>query len=181
MKEAVRTAAREARDAAAAGPDGQLALLPELVPPRPAPSAGPGRPKGASNLASRAFRAHFLSRFPSPVEAAAAVYVKSAAELAKELGCPAIEAEKLRLRAMEIAAPYVERKQPMAVEVEGTVRPVMAIIDPRLPMAEELAALAEATGDGGILDLIPEPLPFQDDCEAETVVSNDHASNGDAK
>lgn len=136
-----------------------------------------GRPTGARNRATEEARQLFLSRYRSPLFGLGEVYSRSPEDLARELhmtrtvehlapGQVALETRysaegKLlgyvvwdRARAFEMqrdcmvaALPYVERKQPIAIDTHGKVAGMIVIGD--------LAGLQDG-GDGTLtLDLVP--------------------------
>lgn len=87
---------------------------------------GPGRPKGAKNKNTEAWRNYLLHRYESPLVALAEVYSRPVAELAADLGLKArptyeqaLELMKIQLQCAKELAPYVHQKQPMAVEASG--------------------------------------------------------------
>lgn len=86
---------------------------------------GAGRPKGAQNRNTEAWRQWILKRYPSPLQALAEVFSRSIADLAKELGRDnptydqKVELLKLQLQCAKELAPYVHSKQPLAVDVGG--------------------------------------------------------------
>jgi len=103
----------------------QLALLP-LDPPehgRPdgqsaAPRRGPGRPPGAANHTTRAWRDYLLARYSSPLIAMAETYSMPVEDLAERLGCDRLEAFKLQQKAAADLAPYLHGRMPLAVHVD---------------------------------------------------------------
>ena len=78
---------------------------------------GPGRPPGARNKKTEAFREHILSRFKSPLTVLAETYSRPVADLARELGIKKGEAYKMQMDAAEKLAPYLHSKAP--IEVTG--------------------------------------------------------------
>lgn len=86
--------------------------------PAPVPAArGPGRPPGARNKRTEAFRAYLLSRYRSPLTVLAETYSRPAADLARELGIKVGEAFKMQMDAARDLAPYLHSKAP--IEVTG--------------------------------------------------------------
>ena len=93
---------------------------------------GVGRPPGAKNKNTEAWREFLLSRYPSPLQGLAEIYSRKLTDLAVELGfvaqgedgkyyCTAkpadlLELLKVQIGAMEKLAPYVHSKMPIAVE-----------------------------------------------------------------
>jgi hypothetical protein len=88
----------------------------------------PGRPRGALNKRTAAFREAILARYAHPAEALAAAYSRPVDTLAAELGCTKLEAFGLQIRAAGELLPYIESKMPVAVGVqaEGQIRFVLA-------------------------------------------------------
>lgn len=135
----MKTAIEQAHDPAAPVPgavDGeQLALLPLPLcqgEQKPAgansgsPHRGAGRPPGAKNKSTEIWTEFLLSRYSSPLMGLAEIYSRSIADLARELGFitetrvlkpeQALELLKLQVSCMEKLAPYVHKKQPMAID-----------------------------------------------------------------
>ena len=105
--------------------DHQLALWPTAPvdlddePEALAVRNGAGRPQGSRNRATVEAAEWILSRFRSPLAFLAEVYTRPAKLLAKELGCDVLEAFRLQQAAALGLAPYIHRKQPTALEIEG--------------------------------------------------------------
>jgi hypothetical protein len=126
----LKTAVAEAHDPETDLPDEdgaeQLDLLPLSQPDsgkdaqkKGIQSKGPGRPPGARNKSTEAWQQYLLSKYPSPVEGLMATYSRPVADLARELGCSRYRAFQIQQKAMETVAPYVHKKQPMAIENNG--------------------------------------------------------------
>lgn len=115
----------------------QLALLPlhnggVLAPAENggfSPPRGRGRPPGAKNKNTEAWREYLLSRYQSPLIALAEIYSRPVTQIAAELGFTKVGAigrtatpeELLKLLELQIEcaeklAPYVHQKQPLAIE-----------------------------------------------------------------
>lgn len=90
---------------------------------------GAGRPPGAKNRSTEAWRKFLLSQYPSPLVALAEMYSRSVFDLALELGFASdqpggrkakpeelLELVKIQLQCAKELAPYVHQKQPMAIE-----------------------------------------------------------------
>jgi hypothetical protein len=122
------------------------------LPLSPAPRTGKvGRPAGAANKRTAEFRKLFLSRYRSPVVALAEAYSRSPADLARELQMFAYDADgnvlrdaankpmlapgaverafKLQMDCAVAAAPYVEQRQPLAIETKGDRMGVLVMGD----------------------------------------------------
>lgn len=87
---------------------------------------GPGRPAGAKNKNTEAWRNFILSRHRSPLEALAMTFNMTIADLAARLGLKnpptfdqALELFKVQMTAARDLAPYVHQKMPLAIEGEG--------------------------------------------------------------
>ncbi len=97
----------------------QLALLPldRRIAANGLPSPrGRGRPPGAKNKNTEAWRAYLLSRYASPLEGLFQTFSVPIEEICKMLGCTKLDAYKLQLMAMKEAAPYVHQKMPLALD-----------------------------------------------------------------
>ncbi len=115
------------------------------------PRRGGGRPKGAQNRSTEAWRAYFLAQRRDPALVLADIYSMPVEELAMRLGCPNDEALKLQLRAAEILMPYLHAKQPLAIKTDGLNLPTLHL---HMPMAmTQAAAPANDGAAGGVVDL----------------------------
>jgi len=109
----------------------QMALLPGLpldsVQESHGVRTGPGRPPGAKNKNTEAWRKFLLSKHRSPLEVLAQTYGMSVEMLAKRLGATDEEVNKLTLsqrleifrvmiQAAKELAPYLHQKMPQAIE-----------------------------------------------------------------
>lgn len=133
-KEGLKSAVAELHDPAAAVPGSedaeQLDFLPELpldaglaAQPGAVARRGPGRPPGAKNKNTEAWREYLLSKYRNPLEVLAQTYSCSIEQLARALGKTtaltfdqAVELYKLQITAAKELAPYLNQKMPMAVE-----------------------------------------------------------------
>lgn len=143
----------------------QLALLPETgritrdqveALPR-----GRGRPPGASNRRTAAWRDYLLSRYTHPLETLMAIQSTPVDVLAAELGCKQIEALAIIKSAAAEAAPYMESKMATVIDATNTQR--VAIIMPGLNVpagatAEQLEAAA-LDPDGLDFEFMPSARP----------------------
>jgi hypothetical protein len=117
----------------------QLPLLP-LSQSVPAPAdgeetgpaaRGAGRPKGAQNRSTAAWRDFILSRYQSPLIALAETFSRPLADIARELGFivdgdaetgrkakpeEMLELLKVQLQCAKELAPYVHQRQPLAID-----------------------------------------------------------------
>ena len=87
---------------------------------------GRGRPPGAKNKNTEAWRDYLLTRYRSPLEALAQTFNLSVADLGSRLGLQnpptfdqAVELFKLQMAAARDLAPYIHQKQPLALEGKG--------------------------------------------------------------
>ena len=110
----------------------QLPLIPSAGAADPGPvepveeKRGPGRPAGALNVATKAWRDHLLSRYPSPLQVLAEIMARPVAALAVELRCSMYEAFEAQMKCAALLAPYLHSKMPVAVEIEAAGLPVLA-------------------------------------------------------
>lgn len=122
-----------------------------------APRSGPGRPAGAKNKSTAAWRDYLLARYPSPLVALAEAYTRPARDLADELGCKPVEAFAVQMRAAAELAPYLHGKMPVEVQVSG-VLPVIHMVAPEDAVrlfAERGDGDATEGGVGTLMDLTP--------------------------
>lgn len=103
-------------------------LLPGLVDPASdsgaalagAEHVGPGRPPGARNRNTEAWRDWLLGPGKaSPLERLSVVAQANTVALAKAWGAKALDVAKLQVNAAIGLAPYVHQKMPLALQVEG--------------------------------------------------------------
>lgn len=80
-----------------------------------------GRPKGALNKRTEAFRDYVLARAGGqhPVDGLIEAYMRPVHVLALELGCTALQAFEAQQNARRIVLEYVEGKMPVRVSLEG--------------------------------------------------------------
>ncbi len=134
VKEGLKTAVAQMFDPSAPVPGSesaeQLGFLPELpldsgfsAMGSAAPRRGPGRPPGAKNKNTEAWREYLLSKYRNPLEVLAQTYSSSPAQLAAALGKTtpltfeqACELFKLQIMAAKELAPYVNQKMPLAID-----------------------------------------------------------------
>lgn len=114
-----------ARDRGLLADPEQLQLLQDQVPGRDAATAvqvarrGPGRPAGALNKQNRKFRDQILAICGGqhPAVGLARASTTPVDLLAAQLGCSLYEAATLSLRAAADLMPYLERKQPVEIDL----------------------------------------------------------------
>ena len=134
---------------------GQLGLLEEPEPYEPAEDSqpfanvverrGPGRPKGAVNKRTAAFRDYILNRYGDPLTGLAEVAFTPIDDLARALACTKLEAFDRWLRAREALLPYVLAKMPAEVQIKTETLPTLVI--GQLVVGDQAAA---EIGPGGV-------------------------------
>lgn len=86
------------------------------------PVRGKGRPPGAKNKSTEAWREFILSQFPSPLQGLAHVAFRPLRDMAVELGAKhptfdqMMECLKVQIACMKELAPYLHSKQPIAID-----------------------------------------------------------------
>lgn len=125
-----------------------------------------GRPAGAKNRKTKEWVEYILRRYPSPLVALAETMSRPVGELARELGCTALEAFDRQIEAAKHLAPYLHQKLPTAIEV-GTPEgiPLWLAVSPAMAAAvgEDGAVIGE---DGRLrLEAVVEGAPGDDDGE----------------
>lgn len=78
-----------------------------------------GRPKGSRNRRSEELCRFVLAQHGHPLQALAQLWDRPVHLLAAELGCTAMEAMGLQIRAASEALPYFESKKPVSVQSDG--------------------------------------------------------------
>lgn len=129
-KEGLKTAVAETFDPAEAPPDSLSGEQVDLFLPlhnaqdgkiareRGLPARrGAGRPPGAKNKNTEAWREYILSRYPSPLIGLAETYSRPLGDLAEELRCTRKDAFQIQLQCMNAVLPYVHQKQPQAIDL----------------------------------------------------------------
>lgn len=87
-----------------------------------APVRGKGRPPGAKNKNTEAWREFILTQFPSPLQGLANIAFRPLQDMAKELGADKptfdqmMECLKVQIACMKELAPYLHSKQPIAID-----------------------------------------------------------------
>jgi hypothetical protein len=105
---------------------------------------GPGRPPGSINRLTQQWSAYINAAYGSPLDIAARAGAMSPAEIANEVGCDLITAQKLRQTSWEFTAKYTHSEMPRAVAVEAAVADTTGLL-PQFLAPAFLAALASAT------------------------------------
>lgn len=103
----------------------QLGLLDPLAPAGEPPAAsiegqlrqGPGRRPGSRNRRTQEIVDYLMAKYPMPLEGLLRIASMSIDELRGELKCTAFEAGQERRLAMIAALPYLNQRQPIAVDV----------------------------------------------------------------
>lgn len=153
MKTAVADAVSSAQSVSVDSSAEQLALLPLPISSsvsnggaaeNGAPAArGAGRPPGAKNKSTEAWRTFLLTRYSSPLQGLAEIYSRPVRDLAQDLGLKpelltfekAFELLKFQASCMKELAPYIHQKMPQAVEgLEGGL--MQLVINTGAPAAE---------------------------------------------
>lgn len=82
---------------------------------------GGGRPPGAVNRRTLAFRDYVLQRCGGqhPIDGLIEAFTRPVQDLARELGCSALEAFEQQVIARKIVLRYCESEMPVAVKVDG--------------------------------------------------------------
>lgn len=133
-KTGIQTVVAECHDAGALPPDviaGEQAALFPLSPVESGEEArnrgiqgrGAGRPPGATNKSTAAWREFLLTRYSSPLQGLAEIANRPLMDLARELNCGMVpgfdkvmETLKLQVTCMKELAPYVHSKMPIAID-----------------------------------------------------------------
>ena len=136
----------------------QLPLLPLDAPagqvdggkPLPAIPTGPGRPKGATNLSTRAWSEFILNNYNSPLVFLAQTVNTSVNDLAERLKCDKLEAFKAQLVAAGKLSEYIHQKQPVAESQEQEPVVLQIAVSPE---TAEMIRAAGAARQGNTIDL----------------------------
>lgn len=88
---------------------------------------GRGRPAGATNKRTTAWRDYLAARYTHPLETLAAIQSQPVDKLAAELGCKPVEALAIIKSAAAELAPYMEGKMPVAIDMQMRGDMVLAI------------------------------------------------------
>lgn len=127
----------------------QLELLPSLPAAVTIGGAavprGAGRPPGARNRSTEAWRQYLLQRFGSPLEALLQVATSPIDELAREMGLKRGAAFRIQVDALEAALPYLHQKLPQAVELGLTDAPVLNLV-----VSQEVYMQVARPADGAV-------------------------------
>lgn len=130
-KEGLKTVVNELHDPNSLPPGTEIAEQISFLPELPLDSGldaqgvkrGRGRPPGAKNKNSEAWRDFILSQHQSPLSALAQTYSCTVEQLGRALGlvnkptfAQALELYKLQIQAAKELAPYIHSKQPIAVD-----------------------------------------------------------------
>lgn len=133
---------------------------------------GAGRPKGSRNRQTTEFRTYFLQQHRHPALALADVYNMPVEELAARLGCDRHDAMRIQVQAATAVLPYVERRQPLAVQMQGASGLTLVIGDLHQAgsKSEEYQTLT-LTPSEGVGSAVSVGLPIGD---ADQAVSDRH-------
>jgi hypothetical protein len=142
------------RDLCALADPLQLELIRDKVPGRDPGTAvavierrGRGRPPGARNKRSVKFRDQILSMGQHPALALQRAYSTPVDVLAAQLGCSRLEAAQLAIRAASELLPYVESKQPVAVDLRQQHDVVLIMGGVPGALGADLEAIAHEVND----------------------------------
>lgn len=140
-RERMRALRQRRREEKLATIEAAMAALPTpavqpALPGVPAPvEREAGRPPGASNRDPELWRQYMLTRHGSPLAVYGEAYSTPIVQLARELACTPLEAARFRLDAARLAAPYLHREQPRAMDVTSGGQPLVVAIAPSLAAA----------------------------------------------
>lgn len=153
----------------------QLELLPlsrRLAEKNLSSSRGAGRPPGAKNKNTEAWRDYMLARYPSPLDALAQTYIVPIEELCKILSCTRLEAFKLQMAAAKELAPYLHQKQPLAIDTgdKGLIQMFIGSVQAATQASDEDAQDA-------VYEVLDEPQQNQLVSSEDNATSNAPTSN----
>ena len=119
---------------------------------------GRGRPSGSKNKNTEAWTKFFLNNYRSPLEILGETYSMKVGDLATKLNCKKEVAFKFQIAAAQAVAGYIHQKQPIAIDLQGEVLPMLVLADPNLieftQQEKEVEELGEFTAE--IIDVTPE-------------------------
>lgn len=104
----------------------------------------PGRPPGSINRLTQQWSAYINATYGSPLDIAARTGGMSVREIANEVGCDLITAQKLRQTSWEFTAKYTHSEMPRAVAMEAAIEDAGGILQQFLAPGF-LAAIAAGT------------------------------------
>ncbi len=169
----------------------QMVLLPELpldsgfaAQADAGPRRGPGRPPGAKNKNTEAWREYLLSKYRNPLEVLAQTYSCSVAQLAAALGKigpvtfdQAVELFKLQIQAAKELAPYVNQKMPLAIDTGDGAGLIQLVINQGLAQQQGVQdAGAEAFK---VLNTPDEEIQLVTDADFEVTAQSRHTGEND--
>lgn len=129
-----RKAERQAvAEAAAAELEASRPVQPAL-PGVPQPP-GPGRPPGATEIDPELWRRWMIDRYGSPLRVWGEAFAMSIPDLAAYLGCTKLEAARFRSECARLAAPFLHREQPKAIDLGASAGTLLVAIAPSLAAA----------------------------------------------
>lgn len=106
--------------------------------------AFPEGPSSAARGRHRQYLQVLEARFPAPLGILASIYATPVEELATELGCTKLEAQRERRAAAEASLPYWHQKQAVAVDLNGApLAPVQVVVSGAVADALGLADESE--------------------------------------
>ena len=107
-----------------------------------------GRPRGSTNRQTAEFRRFYLSRYAHPLEVLGQLITRPVEAVRAELGCTALEAMQLQVRAASELAPYIEGKMPVSVDLVQRSDVRLFIPGVNAPAGEDLDEIARMVIDG---------------------------------
>lgn len=86
-----------------------------------------GRPQGSRNRSTEDIRRLVLSTHRDPLMVLADFWSQPVEEIARRLGCDLLDAARLQIEAMRTGLPYLHKRQPQDIAVQGAL-PVLNLI-----------------------------------------------------
>lgn len=126
---------------------------------------GVGRPRGAKNRRTEAWRDYLTRRYAHPLETLASIQSQPVDKLAAELGCKPVEALAIIKSAAAELAPYIESKMPVGVDLGVRAGLTLAIAGITHSESEVAAMVEPRILNGDIIE--PEIAEYQDVDESE--------------
>ncbi len=136
---------------------------------------GPGRPPGSENRNTSEWVAFIQRNYRSPLLFLADITVADTFDLAKRMRCKPIEALAMQKAAAGELAPYLHRKQPIAIDA-GEGVPMPSIVH-ALISAHEVALMTQGPQNKGETGLTP--LLIEGEVAAPKVAGSEEASTDD--
>jgi hypothetical protein len=121
----------------------------------PAETTGPGRPPGSRNKRTAEWTEYLLGRHASPLEGLAEISsmsIQECKDLARALGCTALQIWERQQWARKELAPYLHQKQPMAIDAGKDGLVVLNLAVPAA-LAREINNQGGSQGEIQVLDV----------------------------